>query len=97
MWEVRIHRLVLEKDFKKMDNSEQKKILLAIEKKLTLDPVHFGKPLTGILKGFFRLRVDDLRIIYTIEKQVLRVLVVKAGKRRDSEVYAEMENRISNL
>lgn len=97
MWVVQIHRLVLEKDLKKMDVSDQKLILLAVEKKLTIDPERFGKPLTGELKGYYRLRVADFRVIYSIEKNILRVFVVKVGIRRDSEVYEEMRSRLKQL
>jgi len=33
--------------------------------------------------GYLRVRVGDYRIIYTIEDDVLRVIVVRAGHRRD--------------
>jgi mRNA interferase RelE/StbE len=33
--------------------------------------------------GYLRVRVGDYRIIYTIEDDVLRVLVVRVGHRRD--------------
>jgi len=38
MWQIKIHRFVLEEDFKKVPASEQKHILNVIQKKLTLDP-----------------------------------------------------------
>jgi mRNA interferase RelE/StbE len=33
--------------------------------------------------GFYRIRTGDYRIIYTIEDDVLLVLIVKIGHRRD--------------
>jgi mRNA interferase RelE/StbE len=33
--------------------------------------------------GYLRARVGDYRIIHTIEQGVLRVLVVRVGRRRD--------------
>lgn len=33
--------------------------------------------------GYLRVRVGDYRIIYTIEDDVLRVIVVRVGHRRD--------------
>ena len=38
------------------------------------------KALTG---GAYRLRVGDYRILFTIETEILLVLVVKVGHRRD--------------
>ena len=94
MWEVLIHPLVFKADFNTIDRSHQKRILKAIRKKLTLDPKAYGKALIGPLKGYWRLRVDDYRVIYSIlEKQII-VKVIKIGIRRDSEVYEEMLRRI---
>ena len=36
-------------------------------------------------KGLFRIRVGDYRVIYTVRDEVLLVIVVKVGHRR--EVY----------
>ena len=46
-----------------------------------------AKPLTGDLKGRFKLRVGDYRVIYTIHHDVLQVLVLAVGHR--SKVYGE--------
>jgi len=37
----------------------------------------------AINAGYLRARVGDYRIIHTIEQGVLRVLVVRVGRRRD--------------
>lgn len=39
----------------------------------------------GPLNGLWRYRVGDMRVICQIEDQVLRVLVLRLGKR--SEIY----------
>ncbi|WP_277060870.1 type II toxin-antitoxin system RelE family toxin [Rivihabitans pingtungensis] len=44
-----------------------------------------GKRLQGPLNGLWRYRVGDMRVICQIEDQVLRVLVLRLGKR--SEIY----------
>ncbi len=49
------------------------------------DPRRFGRPLTGDLKGFWRYRVGDYRIVASIEDDRFIVLVVTVGHRR--EVY----------
>lgn len=97
MWEVVIHPLVEKEDFKKVSRQEQQLIIKAIRKKLTKAPDIFGKPLTGNLKGFWRLRVEDYRVIYQIQNQQVLVKVVKVGIRRNSEVYEEMLKRIPHL
>jgi mRNA interferase RelE/StbE len=43
--------------------------------------------LTGPLKGWFRHRVGDVRVVYEIEKAAHVVVIVAIGRRRDSEIY----------
>lgn len=54
----------------------------AIEKKLTTDPIAFGKPLRYTLKGFRRLRVGDYRVIYRIVENKVLVIIVDIDHRR---------------
>ncbi|MDP2940224.1 MAG: type II toxin-antitoxin system RelE/ParE family toxin [Candidatus Omnitrophota bacterium] len=97
MWQIKIHRLVLESDFKKLTTFQQKLILKAIKKKLSLDPEGYGKPLSGEYAGLWRLRVEDYRVIYRILKEQVVVLVIKIGIRRDSKVYEELFSRLKKL
>ena len=55
----------------------------AIEKKLTADPIAFGKPLRYSLKGYRRLRVGDYRVIYKIIEEKVIVLIVDIDHRKD--------------
>ncbi|MFA4889486.1 MAG: type II toxin-antitoxin system RelE/ParE family toxin [Candidatus Omnitrophota bacterium] len=96
-WKVKIHRLVLADDFKHISRPQQLAILKAIDKKLSLDPHAYGKPLVGELKGYWRLRAGDYRVIYKIHQEAIEVLVVKVGIRRDDAVYLEMLKRLQAL
>jgi mRNA interferase RelE/StbE len=51
-------------------------IIRAINKRLSTDPYRF-KPLVCNLKGFFRMRVGDYRVIYRVEEEKITVLIVK--------------------
>jgi len=55
----------------------------AIEERLMIDPIHFGKPLTYSLKGHRRLRVSDYRVIYRIETETNTVLIIAIKHRKD--------------
>lgn len=59
----------------------------AIEKKLMIDPVAFGKPLRYSLKGHRRLRVGDCRIVYRIVEAKVLVLIVDVDHRK--QVYED--------
>lgn len=96
-WEVKIHPLVFLEDFKKIDNADTQKIIKAIRKKLTVNPLEYGSLLKDNLKGMYKLRVDFYRVIYLVDKNKVIVLVVKVGKRKDYEVYDEVPKRVNRL
>jgi len=93
MYTVLLDELVFKEDFRKIDKSEQQKIIKTIRKKLTRDPEGFGSPLRGGLKGLWKLRLGQYRIVYEIKKQEIMVYVVKVGFRRDEEVYRDILKR----
>lgn len=97
MWSIKIHPLVLKEDFKNIDRSHQHLILRAIRKKLINSPDVFGEPLRGEFSEYRKLRVEDYRVIYRLRENVLEVLVVKIGIRRDFEVYRELSSRLQKL
>lgn len=94
MYVVLIDELVFKEDFKKIEKSDQQKIIRAIRKKLTIAPENFGQPLKGALKGLWKLRVGRYRIIYEIKKDKVVVYVIKVGFRRDEEVYREILKKL---
>ena len=49
------------------------------------NPRMLGKPLTGELKGYWRYRVGDYRVLAELHDKSITVLVVRVGHRR--EVY----------
>lgn len=97
LWKIKIHKLVLSEDFKSIGFPDQKTILKDIRKKLSLDPKSYGEPLRGKLKGYWRLRVTDYRVIYKIREEIIEVLVIKVGIRRDEEVYKKVLYRLKRL
>lgn len=71
------------KDFDKIPPAIREIIRKAIEKKLTVDPLNFGKPLRYSLKGYRRLRVADYRVIYKVEEDKVLVIIVDIDHRKD--------------
>lgn len=59
----------------------------AIEERLMVDPMGFGKPLRYSWKGHRRLRVGDYRIVYRINGDQQMVIIVAIKHRKD--VYEE--------
>ena len=96
MYRVVIDNLVLEKDFKKIDRADQKRILTAIRKKLTTEPKKFGRPLRGEFKKYWKLRVGEYRVIYEILEDQVLVYIILVGFRRDEDVYKAAVSRLIN-
>ena len=72
-----------QKQLNKLDNSMKLKILKYIDQNLfDIDnPKKFGKALRYNLKGFWRYRVENYRIIVKIEESELVILIVQIDKR----------------
>lgn len=94
MYQILYHKLVLKEDFRRIPKGDQKRIFKDIYKKLTSDPIAFGKPLTDNLKGYFRLRIGQYRVIYRIEKKRIVVVVVHIGLRKNFAAYFESARRL---
>jgi mRNA interferase RelE/StbE len=62
-------------------SANRSQIARAISERLTQNPIGHGKPLTGKLKGLWRLRVGDWRVIYEIEGS--KVIIYTIGNRKD--------------
>jgi mRNA interferase RelE/StbE len=83
MYTLRYYARVIEKDIPSLPKSMRLRIQKAIEERLTVDPVGFGKPLQHSLKGHRRLRVGDYRIVYRIDPVARRVDIVAIDHRKD--------------
>ena len=90
MYKVVIDELVLTEDFKRITQVDRQRIIKAVRKKLSTEPEKFGSPLKGPLKGFWKLRVGEYRVVYEIHKGEVLVYVIAVGFRRDEEVYREV-------
>lgn len=71
------------KEFNTLTQSAKAQIQKAIEERIMVNPVAFGKPLRFTLKGYRRLRVGRYRIIYRIEEAHKNVVVVAIKHRKD--------------
>jgi mRNA interferase RelE/StbE len=84
VWQV-IYDENAKKQLSKLDRKAQSDILRYMRERIATDenPYRFGKALRSDLKGLWRYRVHDYRIICKIEDEKLLVLVVDLDHRRD--------------
>ena len=85
-WAVIYHPGV-ENDLKRVGPSAARRILRAIDTKLTRAPMQFGAPLSGNLSEFRKLRIGDYRVVYQVTETSVTVYVLAVGPRRDKEIY----------
>ncbi len=75
------------RDLRKLGTEAERTILRYLRQRIATaeDPRRFGRALTRDMKGLWRYRVGDYRIVAAIEDNRFVVLVVTVGHRR--EVY----------
>ena len=82
------------RDVDSLDGSIRKQLRKALEKKLALNPSQHGKPLSGILTGYWSYHFAAHRVIYRIYDDLRIVLICAVGPRRaghQTDVYRQFE------
>lgn len=88
-------------DLRRLDGSKRKQVLKAIVK-VSENPVPFteggyGKPLGNKnnrnLTGLLKIKVADVRVVYTLQKIKGIMYVIVIAAREDSEVYNIAQGR----
>ena len=80
-YSIKLAEVVVAEQIPSIPKPHRQQIKRAIEERLTIDPIKFGKPLKYSLFGLRRLRVGDWRIIYRINGDIVEIL--KIGNRKD--------------
>ncbi len=88
MYQLTYHTEVAH-DIARLGTAEKRRIKQAIESKLAISPVLFGKPLQHSLIGLRSLRVGDYRVVFKLSND--EVFIVLIAHR--SIVYTEVNSR----
>ena len=83
------HRDVKTRDIPKLNTDIRHRIRKAIETRLLVAPQEYGEPLRKTLKGYWKLRIGDYRIVFKLKDDEILVLGICHRK----EVYPLMERR----
>ncbi len=73
---LRYHPAVYSEDLPKIDKKIAKQLGRAIETRLTIYPEQYGVPLRRNLRGYWKLRVGDFRIVYQVVSKEIRILAI---------------------
>ena len=74
-----------QKQFKKLPKEAQRRILTFLTERVlrASSPMEHGKALQGTLRGAWRYRVGDYRLIARFERDIFVVKIIRVGDRRD--------------
>ena len=93
-WRVIYHHEVAE-DLEDLGRYQARAVLKVIETRIRDgEPEKTGKPLSGELAGCRRVRTGDVRVVYCVHAEVIEVLIVAVGPRRNDEVYKAALKRV---
>jgi mRNA interferase RelE/StbE len=84
------HADIRTKDIPSINQNLRDRISRAIETRLTTEPQRYGEPLRRTLKGYWKLRVGDYRVVFKIVGNEVRIYGVI--HRRD--VYDKIVSRL---
>jgi mRNA interferase RelE/StbE len=74
---IEYHQSVVEKDIPKLDSVMKSRIKEVIFAKLTEKPELFGVHLRNELKGYWKLRIGDYRVVFSIREDRVRILAIQ--------------------
>jgi len=83
------HPDVKDRDIQNLKGDVRVRIRKAIETRIMVAPQEYGEPLRKTLKGYWKLRVGDYRIVFKIDGDEILILGICHRK----EVYPLMEGR----
>lgn len=70
------HEAVVADDIPRLSSRMRDRMKRAIEEKIAIHPEEFGVPLRRSLSGYRKLRVGDYRVIFRIEKEIIKIFVI---------------------
>jgi len=63
---LRYHPAVAEEDVPELPRNLRARVARAVEARLASAPHQYGVPLRGTLKGYWKLRVGDYRVVFKV-------------------------------
>ena len=88
MYKIYYHAAV-KGDLKRIARPKLVRLKNALEDKLSHSPQLHGVPLRGTLKGYWKLRFQDYRIIFLIGRDAVKVMAIAHRK----DIYRIMRRR----
>ena len=87
---IHYSELVKKEDIPKLTDRVKNRIKDSIQKKLVLHPEVYSQPLRRSLKGFWKLRIGDYRVLFRIQGKKLFIEIIE----HRSTVYKKLFKRL---
>jgi mRNA interferase RelE/StbE len=87
---LKYHPDVKGADLPRINVKMRERIRRAIESRLMTAPQEYGLPLRKSLRGYWKLRVGDYRVVFKIEGKIVYLL----GIRHRKSIYGDVTGRI---
>jgi mRNA interferase RelE/StbE len=87
---VHYHPAVRDEDLSLIDRKSRGRIRKAIEERLQTAPQDYGEPLRKSLKGYWKLRVGDFRVVFKVIESEVWIL----GIRHRKSIYMDIGKRV---
>jgi mRNA interferase RelE/StbE len=89
MYKLKYHPDVKKNDLPKIDNQNKAMIRRAIEERLAVQPEAYAQPLRRTLKGYWKLRIGDYRVVFKITGHEILILAIMHRK----TIYSQTDKR----
>jgi mRNA interferase RelE/StbE len=89
-FQVKYHPAVREIDLAPINMKMRERIRRAIESRLMTAPQEYGLPLRKSLRGYWKLRIGDYRVVFKIEGEIVFIL----GIRHRKSIYEDAMGRV---
>ncbi len=87
---LRYHPAIRVEDLPLIDQRTKNRIRKAIEERLQTAPHEYGEPLRKSLKGYWKLRVGDYRVVFKMIESEVWIL----GIRHRKSIYMDIGKRV---
>lgn len=87
---LRYHQRVADRDVRKIPAVTRTRIARAIETRLSTTPEQYAVPLAGTLRGYWKLRVGDYRVVFRVSADAVWILAILHRR----EVYEAVGRRV---
>ncbi|MBA3030706.1 MAG: type II toxin-antitoxin system RelE/ParE family toxin [Desulfobacteraceae bacterium] len=88
---LKYHPDVRNIDLPLIDNKTKQRIKKAIEVRLAVSPQDYGVPLRKTLKGYWKKRIGDYRVVFRVIENEILILGIRSRK----DVYQKIISRLS--